>query len=70
LLARVDSGVDLVLEDQERRQRALRLDDSLPDVLGNFENPYGREIGVLRFSRIDIGECRVSGAEIDTDVHC
>ena len=71
LLARVGAGVELVAaEEQERRQRAARLDLAPRRRAAGIGRMWmGGKSSVFGFSRVDVGEGGVGGAEVDADVH-
>ena len=69
LLARVDADRLAVFQEQERRQRAARLDASGGDQLRRFENVERRKIAVLGLAFVDVGQGGVGGAEVDADLH-
>ena len=69
LLAGVDADGLAVFEKHERRQGAARLGSAGGDELGSFEDVDGREVEILGFAWVDVGEGGVGGAEVDADFH-
>src|SRR5258708_2500145 len=69
LLARIHTDRAAIFQEHERRQRAARLGLAGSHQLWHLEDVDGRKIHILGFTRIDPGECRVGGAEIDADLH-
>ena len=69
LLARVDADRLPVFQEQERRQRAARLDAPRGHQLRRLEDVDRRKVAVLRLAFVDIGQSGVGGAEVDADLH-
>ena len=69
LLARVDADWLPVFQEQERRQRAARLDAPGGHQLRRLEDVNRRKVAVLGLAFVDIGQSGVGGAEVDPDLH-
>jgi hypothetical protein len=68
LLARVDADRLAVFEEQERGQRAARLDASGGDQL-RLEDVDGGKSRSSASRFVDVGQRGVGGAEVDADFH-
>ncbi len=69
LLARVDADRLAVFQEQERGQRAARLDAAGGHQLRRLEDVDRREIAVSGLAFVDVGQRGVGGAEVDADFH-